>query len=92
MGAPRIGSQAVRVHGIVPDKVVVSTALDPYLTLKVLSGYSGISARQLRIFLDLPGDRALPCYRVGPRILLVRRSDFDALDRRLRVPRPTLAR
>ena len=78
MGAPRIGSQAVRVQGIVPDKDVFSTPLDPYLTLKALSGYSGISVRQLRIFLDLPADRALPCYRVGPRILLVRRGDFDA--------------
>jgi hypothetical protein len=51
--------------------------LDPYLPLKALAGYSGLSVRRLRQLLELPPADALPCYRLGGKIL-VRRSAFDA--------------
>src|SRR5262245_27918348 len=67
------------------DQVTATVHLDPYLGLKALAGYAGISTRQLREYLvrpPLPRDaRApvpppLPHYRLGSRIV-VRRSEFD---------------
>ena len=60
---------------MVPERVVVNVPLDPYLPLRALSGYAGISVRKLREFLEDPA-HPLPCYRVGGK-LLVRRSEFD---------------
>jgi hypothetical protein len=65
--------------------------LDPYLSLRALAGYSGLSVRKLR---DLVNDPAhpLPCYRVGGK-LLVRRSEYDAwVARYRRVGNPDLDR
>jgi hypothetical protein len=59
-------------------RVVANVAgLDPYLPLKALKDYSGLSVRKLRQLLELPPAEALPCYRLGGKIL-VRRSEFDA--------------
>jgi hypothetical protein len=69
---PRIG----QVRGVLAERVVVSTLLDPFLTLKALVGYSGIGLRRLYDLLNDP-DHPLPHYRVGGKIL-VRRSEFDA--------------
>jgi excisionase family DNA binding protein len=49
---------------------------DPYLPLRALAEYSGLSIRKLRHWLEDP-DRPLPHYRVGGKIV-VRRSEFDA--------------
>lgn len=59
----------------VVDQVRVAVSLDPYLTVKGLAGYSGLSTRKLRDLLTDP-QHPLPCYRVGGKIL-VRRSEFD---------------
>ena len=59
------------------ERIQVSVPLDPYLGLKALATYSGLSVRTLRSHLDGQPDVALPCYRVGGKIL-VRRSEFDA--------------
>jgi excisionase family DNA binding protein len=59
------------------NNVTVNVPLDPYLSLRALAGYSGLSVRKLRQLLELPPAEALPCYRVGGKIL-VRRSAFDA--------------
>ena len=66
---------ATQVRGVLAQKVIISTTLDPFLSLKALASYSGLSVRKLRDCLD---DRAhpLPFYRVGGKIL-VRRSEFD---------------
>ena len=64
------------VRGILADRVVVSTLLDPYMSLKALARYSDLSVRTLREHLA-DHTRPLPCYRVGGKIL-VRRSEFDA--------------
>jgi len=65
-----------QVRGMLVNEVVLSTLLDPYLALRALAGYSGLSVRTLRDYLVDPM-RPLPCYRVGGKIL-VRRSEFDA--------------
>jgi hypothetical protein len=65
------------VRGLLVERVILSTLLDPYLSLRALAGYSGLSVRTLRGFVDLPPDTALPCFRL-PGKLLVRRSEFDA--------------
>jgi hypothetical protein len=75
---PRIGRPGkppVRVQGIAPERVVLSTELDPYLSLRALAGYSGLSVRKLRDLLAEPG-HPLPCYRIGGKIV-VRRSEYD---------------
>ena len=74
--AGRRGQHVGQVRGVLADQVVVSTPLDPFLPLKALADYSGLSVRTLRDYLaDLL--HPLPCYRVGGKIL-VRRSEFDA--------------
>ena len=65
-----------QVRGILAERVVVSTDCDPFLGLRALAGYSGLSVRCLRTHLADPR-RPLPCYRIGGKIL-VRRSEFDA--------------
>lgn len=65
-----------QVRGVLAERVVLSTPLDPFLPLRALAGYSGLSVRMLRYCLDDP-DHPLPCYQVN-RKLLVRRSEFDA--------------
>jgi hypothetical protein len=64
-----------QVHGILAERVVIATALDPFLPLKALASYAGLSVRKLPDVLEDP-THPLPCYRVGGKIL-VRRSDFD---------------
>ncbi len=72
----RPGRSAGQVRGVLAQEVVVSTPLDPFLSLKALAAYSGIGVRKLRDQLDDPA-HPLPHYRVGGKIL-VRRSEFDA--------------
>ncbi len=57
------------------DNLVIRTDLDPYLSLKALSSYSGLSAKTLRKALSDPL-HPLPHYRMAGKIL-VRRSEFD---------------
>ena len=64
-----------QVRGVIAERVVVSTPLDPFLSLRALATYSGMSVRTLRGHLEDP-HYPLPCYRVGGKIL-VRRSEFD---------------
>lgn len=71
-----MSERVAQVRGVLAELVVVSTPLDPFLSLRALAGYSGLSVRTLRSFLDLPPDQALPCYRPRGKIL-VRRSEFD---------------
>lgn len=76
---------------MVIEEVIVQTNLDPWLTLKALSKYSGLSVRTLRGHLTDPF-HPLPHYRMKePHVtltkagkrktvsgkILVRRSDFD---------------
>jgi hypothetical protein len=60
---------------VLGEKVVLSTELDPFLSLRALAGYSGLSVRKLRDLLSDPA-HPLPYYRIGGK-LLVRRSDYD---------------
>ena len=83
--------RAAQVRGVLAERVIVSTPLDPFLSLKALAGYSALSVRKLREYLDDPAN-PLPCYRVGGKIL-VRRSDFDAWMQQYRARgRPSLVR
>jgi lambda repressor-like predicted transcriptional regulator len=58
-------------------------AEDPYLPLKALSAYAGLSVRTLRSYLIHPV-HPLPHYRIGGKVL-ARRSEFDAWAARFRV-------
>ena len=58
------------------ERVIVSIPLDPFLSLRALASYCGLSVRKLREYLDDPA-HPLPSYRLGGKIL-VRRSEFDA--------------
>jgi hypothetical protein len=76
---PRIGrpfAELGPLRGVVAERVVLSTELDPFLALRALAAYSGLSVRTLRAHLGDPA-HPLPCYRVGGKVL-VRRSDYDA--------------
>ena len=65
-----------QVRGVLAERVIVSTTLDPFLSLRALAAYSGLSVRKLRDLLDNVA-HPLPAYQVGGK-LLVRRSEFDA--------------
>jgi excisionase family DNA binding protein len=78
------------VRGVLADRVAVSIPLDPYLSLRAASDYTGLSIKTLRRAVNDTPERALPCYRVGAAIL-VRRSEADAwLAQRRTVGRPSL--
>jgi hypothetical protein len=49
----RIG-QPASIRGFVARDIVVSTALDPFLSIRALAKYSSLSPRTLRTYLDLP--------------------------------------
>ena len=66
-----------QVRGILAERVVVSTLLDPFLSLKAAGEYSGLSVKTLRRAVNGAPDRALPCYRVGTAII-IRRSEVDS--------------
>jgi Helix-turn-helix domain len=57
------------------EQIIVSVPLDPYLSLKALATYSGLSVRKLRNCLRHPS-HPLPHYRVDGKIL-IRPSEFD---------------
>jgi AcrR family transcriptional regulator len=66
------------------EAVILKADLDPWLTLRALSAYAGISPRLLRRYIGST-EYPLPCYRLGEpgrdgrrgAKVLVRRSDFD---------------
>ncbi len=60
----------------------MSTEQDPFLDLRALAAYSGLSVRKLRDHLTDPG-HPLPYYRVGAKIV-VRRSEFGSWMARFR--------
>lgn len=81
----------VQVRGFLPERIVISTVLDPYLSLRALAAYSGLR-RTLRTYLERLPNEALPCYRLGGKIL-VRKSKFDAWIAQFRAQgRPSLAK
>ena len=72
------GPAAAQVPGVSAERGPAGIEADPFLSLRALAGYSSLSVRTLRHFIDeLPPEQALPCYRL-PGKLLVRRSEFDA--------------
>ena len=76
IGRPGPSKPASLLPGTVAEGVAVSVPLDPYLSLRGLADYSGLSVRKLRDLINDPA-HPLPCYRVGGK-LLVRRSEYDA--------------
>jgi hypothetical protein len=84
--------EKVGIRGFVAERIVYSTVLDPYMSLKALAAYSGLSTSRLRALIDGPPGSALPCYRINGGKLLVRRSEYDAWVSQYRtVGRPSLA-
>src|SRR5262245_49194215 len=73
---PTRGTRVAQVRGVLAERVVISTQLDPFLDLQALAGYSSLSVRKLRDLLEDPG-HPIPYYRPGGKIL-VRRSEFDS--------------
>jgi hypothetical protein len=69
--------ETLSVRGFVPERIVISTVLDPYLPLKALSQYSGLSVRTLQGHINAAPSEALPAYRLSAGKVLVRRSEFD---------------
>ncbi len=84
--------KVAQVRGVLAERVLISTPLDPWLDLKGAAGYTSLSPRTLRHYVDLPPDQALPCVRLAGKLLL-RRSEIDAWLERFRARgRPSLAK
>jgi hypothetical protein len=75
------------------ERVMLTAPADPFLSLRALADYSGLSVRTLRTFLERnPPAQALVCYRLAGKVV-VRRSDFDAYMLQYRAQgRPALVR
>jgi hypothetical protein len=58
------------------ERISITAPLDPYLSLRALGQYSGLSVRKLRDLINRDAPDALPAYRIDGRVL-VRRSDYD---------------
>jgi len=71
-----VSERVAQVRGVFAERVIISTALDPFLSLRALSAYSNIGVRKLRDHLEDPS-HPLPHYRVGGKIL-IRVSEFNA--------------
>jgi excisionase family DNA binding protein len=88
---PPGGRPVALLRGVLAERVAVSVSLDPFLSLKAASEYTGLSVKTLRRAVNDHPDRALPCYRVGAAIV-VRRSEADAwMAQRRMIGRPSLA-
>lgn len=72
------------------EEVHVHMDLDPYLDLRALSAYCGLSVRTLQGWLHHP-DLPLPHHDVGGKVL-VKRSEFDRWAEQFRDPRSLSAR
>ena len=70
----QVGAQRPRL--VIVDELRISSALDPFLSLKALAGYASLSVRKLRDRLEDPR-HPLPCYRIGGKIV-IKRSEYDA--------------
>jgi hypothetical protein len=75
------GPRLARVHvdqvrGVLAERLIIGTHLDPYLSLRALSDYCCLSIRTLRHHLQ-DMTHPLPHFKVGGKVL-VRRSHFDA--------------
>lgn len=72
---------------------MLTAPADPYLSLRALAEYSGLSVRTLRTFLERnPPAQALVCYRLAGKVV-VRQSDFDTFMQQYRAQgRPALVR
>ena len=73
----------------VVENIAIPTDLGPYLSLKGLSAYSGMSVRRLRDACTDPV-HSLPHFRVGGGKILVRRSEFDVWMSKFRREAPDL--
>ena len=73
-------------HTLLPREACTIDPGDPYLSLRRLSAYSGVSIRTLRAWIK-DALHPLPYFRVGGAVgkVLVRRSDFDRWMTRHRV-------
>jgi hypothetical protein len=81
-----------QVRGVLAERVAVSIPLDPFLSLRALATYSGLSVRTLRSHIDGEPATSLPCYRIGGKIV-VRRSEYDRWAEQFHARgRPSLAR
>src|SRR5262245_10985973 len=65
------------------EHVNVVAPMDPYLSLRALASYSGLSVRTLRSYINRL-DCAIPTYRLGGKVL-VRKSEYDAWVQQYRV-------
>lgn len=73
----------------VVEQVRISEDLDPWFSLKGLTGYCSLSRRTIQALINETSD-PLPSYRVGGKIL-VRKSEFDRWMVRRRNRKPEAA-
>lgn len=73
------GARAVgQVRGVLAERVIVSTPLDPFLSLKALTQYCGLSRTTL-LGVMAREENPLPHYRLSDSgKIVVRVSEFDA--------------
>jgi excisionase family DNA binding protein len=84
------GREVAQVRGVLADRVILSSPLDPFLRLEAASQYLGLSVKTLRRAVNDRPDRALPCYRVGA-VIVIKRSEADAwMAQRRLIGRPSL--
>jgi len=87
---PTRGAAVAQIRGVLAERVVLSTSLDPFLNLEAAAEYTSVSVKTLRRAINAAPDQALPAYRIGA-VIILRRSELDAwLMQRRTVGRPSL--
>jgi hypothetical protein len=78
--------EPIQLKGFIDRVVVQAIAPDTFVSLRALASLSGVSVKTLRRYLELPGHRALPHYRLpGGGKVLIKRSDWDLWVEQFRV-------
>jgi len=79
-----------QVRGVIGERVVFSSHLDPFLTIRAASAYASLKPKSLLAAIRHPDPaQRLPAFRIGAPYL-VRRSELDAWILRHRVTGPDL--
>jgi hypothetical protein len=85
-----VGQPGRQVRGILAERVIISTGLDPFLSLHALAGYSGLGRKTL-LRLMAREENPLPHYRLTDTgKIVVRRSEFDGFMEQYRHTRSRL--
>jgi hypothetical protein len=77
--------EPVLLRGFIDRVTIQVPAPETFVSLRALASLSGVSVKSLRRYPELPGHRALPCYRLPGAKIVIKISDWQAWVEQFRV-------